>query len=100
MIGRGFSAKATTSRSDDGMLIQFAEPPGGGEVSPIHVAFLVDDAAFDALIARIETLGLDHWADPRRSQTGINHNHGGRGVYFLDPAGNYLEAITRPYSDG
>ena len=36
---------------------------------------------------------------PRRSQTGINHNHGGRGVYFLDPAGNYLEAITRPYSD-
>jgi catechol 2,3-dioxygenase-like lactoylglutathione lyase family enzyme len=85
-------------RLDDEMLIQFAEPPGG-EISPIHLAFLVDDATFDALIGRIEALGLDHWADPRRSQAGINHNHGGRGVYFLDPAGNYLEAITRPYTD-
>jgi catechol 2,3-dioxygenase-like lactoylglutathione lyase family enzyme len=84
-------------RLDDGMLIQFATPPGG-EIVPIHLAFLIDDATFDHLIARIEALGLDHWADPRRSQTGINHNHGGRGVYFLDPAGNYLEAITRPYA--
>ena len=81
---------------DDGELIQFATPPGG-EISPQHLAFLVDDDTFDGLIARIEALGLDHWADPRQSQAGINHNHGGRGVYFLDPAGNYLEAITRPY---
>ena len=80
----------------DGMLVQFAQPPGG-EVSPVHVAFLVDDPTFDHLLGRIEALGLDHWADPRQSQAGINHNHGGRGVYFLDPAGNYLEAITRPY---
>ena len=69
------------------------------EISPIHLAFLVDDATFDHLVARLEALGLDHWADPRRSQPGINHNHGGRGVYFLDPSGNYLEAITRPYAD-
>ena len=85
-------------RLDDEMLLQFATPPGGA-IAPIHLAFLVDDPAFDHLLARIEALSLDHWADPRRSQTGINHNHGGRGVYFLDPSGNYLEAITRPYAD-
>jgi catechol 2,3-dioxygenase-like lactoylglutathione lyase family enzyme len=84
-------------RLDDGMLLQFATPPGG-EIVPIHLAFLVDDATFDHVIGRIEALGADHWADPRRSQPGINHNHGGRGVYFLDPAGNYLEAITAPYT--
>jgi catechol 2,3-dioxygenase-like lactoylglutathione lyase family enzyme len=81
-----------------GELIQFATPPGG-EVVPIHLAFQVDDNTFDHLVARLEALSLDHWADPRRSEAGINHNHGGRGVYFLDPGGNYLEAITAPYAD-
>jgi hypothetical protein len=84
-------------RLDDGMLLQFATPPGG-DIVPIHLAFLVDDATFDHLLARLEALELDHWADPRRSQAGINHNHGGRGVYFLDLSGNYFEAITRPYA--
>ena len=27
----------------------------------------------------------------------INRNDGWRGVYFNDPAGHYLEIITRPY---
>jgi catechol 2,3-dioxygenase-like lactoylglutathione lyase family enzyme len=85
-------------RLADGELVQFATPPGDA-ISPIHLAFLVDDATFDHVVGRLEALELDHWADPRRSQAGINHNHGGRGVYFLDPSGNYLEAITAPYAD-
>jgi hypothetical protein len=32
----------------------------------------------------------------RRPHT-FNTNHGGRGVYFQDPAGHNLEVITRPY---
>ena len=45
--------------------------------------------------------GLDHWADPRQTLPGtINTNDGGRGVYFLDPSGHYLEIITRPYGSG
>jgi catechol 2,3-dioxygenase-like lactoylglutathione lyase family enzyme len=85
-------------RLANGELVQFATPPGG-DVVPMHLAFLVDDATFDHLVGRLEALELDHWADPRRSRAGINHNHGGRGVYFLDPSGNYLEAITAPYAD-
>ena len=85
-------------RLDDGELLQFATPPTG-EIVPIHLCFQVDDERFEALVSRLEALEQDHWADPRRSQPGINHNHGGRGVYFLDPSGNYFEAITQPYAD-
>ncbi|MCW2559904.1 MAG: Glyoxalase/bleomycin resistance protein/dioxygenase, partial [Mycobacterium sp.] len=42
-----------------------------------------------------------HWADPRGARPGeINDNDGGRGVYFQDPSGHYLEIITRPYGSG
>ncbi|MBN1208954.1 MAG: VOC family protein [Myxococcaceae bacterium] len=64
-----------------------------------HVAFLVTDAEFDAILARIRERGIEHWADPFKSRPGqINHLHGGRGVYFDDPEGNRLECITAPYA--
>lgn len=69
-----------------------------GEIALQHYAFLVSDAEFDAVLARIETRRLDHWADPARTRfREINHLWGGRGVYFCDPNGHLLEAITRPY---
>jgi catechol 2,3-dioxygenase-like lactoylglutathione lyase family enzyme len=66
-----------------------------------HYAFLVSEAEFDEIFGRIQQQGLDHWADPAARRPGeINHNDGGRGVYFRDPAGHYLEIITRPYGSG
>ena len=63
-----------------------------------HYAFLITEGEFDAVFARIQEQGLEHWADPFRRHPGrINHEDGGRGVYFLDPDGHYLEVITRPY---
>lgn len=83
---------------DQGAFIQFAEPDVA-EIQMQHYAFLVDDDRFDAIYRRIRERGLDHWADPQLTLPGqINTNHGGRGVYFLDPAGHGLEVITRPYS--
>jgi hypothetical protein len=42
--------------------------------------------------------GVEHWADPQMTRPGeTNTEHGGRGVYFKDPAGHALELITRPY---
>ena len=79
---------------DGGVVMLFAE---NGSVTQ-HYAFLVGEEEFDAILARIQERGLDHWADPGRAQPGINTLHGGRGVYFEDPYGNLLEAITRPYS--
>ncbi|HVM08375.1 MAG TPA: VOC family protein [Acidimicrobiales bacterium] len=66
-------------------------------IVPQHYAFLVTEDEFDQVLGRIEERGLDHWADPGRSRPGINHNDGGRGVYFQDPDGHLLEALTVPY---
>jgi catechol 2,3-dioxygenase-like lactoylglutathione lyase family enzyme len=66
-----------------------------------HFAFLVSETEFDAIFARVKAKGLDWWADPARTRKGeINRNDGGRGVYFLDPAGHVLEIITKPYGGG
>jgi catechol 2,3-dioxygenase-like lactoylglutathione lyase family enzyme len=65
---------------------------------PTHYAFLVSDAEFDAILGRIRERGLTYWADPAATQPGeINHHFGGRGVYWADPDGHYLEIITKPY---
>ena len=81
---------------DNGVSLDFSE--NGGDFSVQHYAFMVSEQEFDAIFARIRDKGLEYWADPMRSQPGqINHHDGGRGVYFLDPDGHVLEAITRPY---
>ena len=72
-----------------------------GDITPQHYAFLIGEDDFDAVFGRITAKGLDHWADPMRSRPGqINDNDGGRGVYFSDPDGHFLEVITRPYGSG
>ena len=72
-----------------------------GVIAMQHYAFLIDEPDFDAVLGRIEARRLEHWADPaRRRADQINHNDGGRGVYFPDPDGHLLEVITRPYGSG
>ncbi|KRC64428.1 bleomycin resistance protein [Aeromicrobium sp. Root236] len=69
-----------------------------GPVHPQHYAFLVSDDEFDEVFGRIKERGLAYWADPfHRRPDDINHNDGGRGVYWTDPNGHNLEIITRPY---
>lgn len=66
-----------------------------------HYAFLVSEAEFDQIFARIQARGLDYFADPRLTRQGeINRNDGGRGCYFKGPEGHVLEIITRPYGSG
>ena len=79
-----------------GVMLQFAEPPV--EIQMQHYAFLVDDAHFDRAYERLVSDGVEHWADPQMTRPGeTNTEHGGRGVYFKDPAGHALELITKPY---
>jgi len=64
-------------------------------------AFLVSEAEFDGIWDRIRPRSVQFYADPRVSQPGkINHHDGGRGLYFKDPSGHYLEIITGPYGSG
>ncbi len=81
--------------------LDYADVGDGEEIHPQHYAFLVSEDEFDVIYGRIHDRGLQHWADPRGTRPGeINHNDGGRGVYFRDPAGHYLEILTRPYGSG
>ena len=85
--------------ADNGVSLDFAE--SGGEIATQHYAFLVGEDEFDAAFGRIQDRGLTYWADPGKRRPGaINHNDGGRGLYFDDPDGHRLEIITRPYGSG
>lgn len=71
------------------------------KISPQHYAFLVGEEDFDESFDRICSRGIPYWADPGKKSPGeINRHDGGRGVYFDDPDGHFLEMITRPYGSG
>lgn len=68
------------------------------EIKPRHFAFLVSESEFDEIFNRIVKKQLKYWADPGQTKPQqINHNDDGRGCYFLDPNGHFLEIITHPY---
>jgi catechol 2,3-dioxygenase-like lactoylglutathione lyase family enzyme len=91
----------TVGPPDLAVSLDYADVADGEEIHPQHYAFLVSEDEFDAIYGRIRSWALDHWADPMGTRPGeINHNDGGRGVYFLDPAGHYMEILTRPYGSG
>jgi catechol 2,3-dioxygenase-like lactoylglutathione lyase family enzyme len=84
---------------DNGASLDFHDTDG--QITPQHYAFLIGEDDFDDIFGRIRERGFDYWADPFKSRPGeINHNDGGRGVYFDDPDGHLLEVITRPYGSG
>ncbi len=84
---------------DNRVSLDFADDHG--PVNPQHYAFLVGESDFDEIFGRIRERGLSYWADPGRKRPGeFNTNDGGRGVYWEDPSGHFLEIITRPYGSG
>lgn len=83
--------------TSNGVRLDFATIPQD-DMALQHYAFLVPEEAFDGILARIKESGVDFAADPQFTKPGeINYNHGGRGVYFMDPAGHGMEVITQPY---
>ncbi len=84
-----------------GASLDYAQVGTDEEIRPQHYAFLVSEDEFDAIYGRIRDAGPAALGRPTGSRPGeINHNDGGRGVYFQDPGGHYLEIITRPYGSG
>ena len=86
-------------RTSNGVSLDFID--SDEKIYPQHYAFLVGETEFDEIFGRIKSRGLTYWADPGRKQPGqINHHDGGRGCYFCEPSGHFLEIITRPYGGG
>jgi catechol 2,3-dioxygenase-like lactoylglutathione lyase family enzyme len=54
-------------------------------------------ASFDEILARLRRDGTTFYADPGgQSVNEWNTHDGGRGLYWADPDGHWLEIITRP----
>jgi len=84
---------------DHGMALDYVDDPG--PFTAQHYAFLVSDDVFDAAHRRLVAGDITIYADPHQHRPGqINHNDGGRGVYFEDPDGHLMELITVPYGGG
>lgn len=95
-VGTGWGPFIPVATSN-GVTLDFATIPAESIVMQ-HYAFLMSDEEFDAALARIQQAGIAHYADPQLKQPGeINRHHGGRGLYFMDPAGHGMEILTRPY---
>ncbi|MEJ8640651.1 VOC family protein [Streptomyces sp. MS1.HAVA.3] len=81
----------------NGVTLDFATIPAES-ITAQHYAFLLSEEEFDVAFEKIRSAGVPYFADPHGKHPGeINHNDGGRGVYFTDPSGHGMEIITRPY---
>lgn len=89
----------TVIETSNGVSLDFAEDDG--EIAHQHYAFLISEEEFDQVFARIAERKISYWADPAKNRAGrINQRDGGRGLYFEDPDGHFLEVLTRPYGSG
>ena len=80
------------------MSLDFLDTGPEYELQVQHYAFLVTEPEFDEIFGRIQERDLPYFADPHGHEAQlINHHDGGRGVYWADPSGNWLEIITVPY---
>jgi catechol 2,3-dioxygenase-like lactoylglutathione lyase family enzyme len=70
-----------------------------GDIAMQHYAFLISEEEFDSVFRRIRQRGMQYWADPAQNRPNeINHRNGGRGLYFEDLNGHFLEVLTRPHA--
>jgi hypothetical protein len=71
----------------------------GGALPILHYAFHVDEATFDGIVSRLQTLGIDWRSTPHGPvDRQINTLHGGRMVYWSEPDGHVWEALTVSYA--
>jgi catechol 2,3-dioxygenase-like lactoylglutathione lyase family enzyme len=63
-----------------------------------HYAFKVTEEEFDEIFQRIKDEKIQYGSAPDAPENmTINHNYGGRGVYFRDANGHLLEMLTADY---
>ena len=82
---------------NDGLTLDFIDTD---EDFPIyHFCFRVDDAAFDAILARIEAAGIPYRSTVRGPMDRkVSTDFGGRGIYWNEPDGHQWEMLTVSYA--
>lgn len=70
-----------------------------GKLPALHFAFQMDDAEFDAVLARLQARRIPHRGRPGGPDDGsIGRHQGGRIVYWGEPDGHVWEALTVSYA--
>jgi hypothetical protein len=71
----------------------------GGALPVLHYCFRVDEAAFDGIVSRLQSLGIAWRSTPHgAADRQVNTQHGGRIVYWNEPDGHVWEALTVSYA--
>lgn len=66
-------------------------------IQPIHVAFVVDDSGFDAILRRLQSHGVAYGSQPSDPTNGrIDHPLCERGLFFRMPDGHLFELMAAP----
>ena len=82
---------------NDGLTLDFIDDPDPFPVA--HFCFRVDDAAFDAILARIEAAGIKYRSSVRGPfDMRVNTDYGGRLIYWNEPEGHQWEILTKSYA--
>ena len=82
---------------NDGLTLDFIDTD---EAFPVyHFCFRVTEADFDTILARIQARGLPYRSTVRGSMDmQVNHQFGGRNVYWNQPDGHQWELLTASYA--
>jgi catechol 2,3-dioxygenase-like lactoylglutathione lyase family enzyme len=65
------------------------------QIQPTHVAFVVDDDAFDAILRRLQSHGVAYGSQPYDPTNGrIDHPLSERGLFFQMPDGHLFELMA------
>ena len=82
---------------NDGLTLDIDQSEGSIPIQ--HFCFRVSDAEFDALLQRLQALGIEYRSTPHGPVDGkVNHHLGGRLVYWSKPDGHVWEALTVSYA--
>ena len=82
---------------NDGLTLDFIETD---EAFPVeHFCFRVDEAGFDAILARLRSAGISYRSSVRGPvDMRINTDYGGRMLYWNEPDGHQWEILTVSYA--
>ena len=82
---------------NDGLTLDFIVDEGPFPVQ--HLCFRVDDATFDAILARLQSARIAYRSSVRGPQDGaVGRMLGGRLVYWNEPDGHQWEMLTVSYA--
>ena len=101
---RQYHAQRASVYVNDSLTIDFVDPQllgaDEGRVPVNHYCFRVSDSAFDAILERVNQMGLKYWSVQalREPDCKINRLLGGKGFYFREPDGHSWEILTVSYA--